>query len=218
MEPDRIARAIKRFWILILALAVVGGAVGVVRAKTGDPVYKSTATALIASDPSNGSQNVSGSAIVVGAIAPTLVEMGTSNSILSAVSKSTGTSTDALKGLVSVSNPTGTLLIEVSATGSTPEKARTTAAAEMKALGAATKDMTLAEGTSAASLALNDVDKASLPTAPVGPSKTRYGLVGIIVGGLVGLVVALIADSRRKRGAVDVGPAAVSAAPTADEH
>ena len=82
------------------------------------------------------------------------------------------------------------------------------AQAEIKALGKVVGNLSVKVQEETA-LNLNDVDTASLPSAPSGPSKTRYLLYGGVIGAGVGAGVCsyLYVLSRLKR------PTAPAAAP-----
>ena len=148
------------------------------------------------------------SSTLISAVMPTLVELGTSQPVLDDVAAMTGIAPNEINHSITVTNPENTLIIEVSADASSAEKAQMIAQAEIKALGKVVSNLSVKVQEETA-LNLNDVDTASLPAAPSGPSKARYLLYGGVIGAGVGAGVCsyLYVLSRLKR------PTAPAAAP-----
>lgn len=192
MEPELIIEALRRRFILIVAHILVGLTAGVGLAAFGTPVFESSASAIVVADETN----VSGSQLIVASIMPTIVQIGTSENLLAQVSQEQGLPVRDLKNNVSVANPTTTFMLEIKARGSSPEQAQQIAASEVKFLRNKISEMSVSLSGRPAQLALTDVDTASLPTAPVGPSKARYGIVGGVLGATLGVLIALALDSR----------------------
>jgi len=178
MEPDQIVGALRRHALLALAHIVVGAIIGFVVALVSTPVYTSHTSALVAADGGGGTRSISSSSTT---IMPTVVEIGTSRSVVDQVAASTGIDRDKITGAVELSNKTNSLIVEVTARGSSPQEAQAIAQAEVSALRNVVGDMSVQQQEDV-TLTLTDVDAASLPTSPSGPSHTRYALIGAIVG------------------------------------
>jgi len=142
MEPHEILTLVRRFTPLLLAHLVLGAIVGYSIAYFSPPVYTSKASALVAAD-GNGTQSVSSSSTLISAVMPTLVQLGTSQPVLDDVAASTGVDPSEVSHAITVTNPPNTLLIEVSAEASSPEKAQMIAQAEIKALRKVVGDMSV---------------------------------------------------------------------------
>lgn len=188
MEPDQIVGALRRHALLALAHIVVGAIIGFVVALVSTPVYTSHTSALVAADGGGGTRSISSSSTT---IMPTVVEIGTSRSVVDQVAASTGIDRDKITGAVELSNKTNSLIVEVTARGSSPQEAQAIAQAEVSALRNVVGDMSVQQQEDV-TLTLTDVDAASLPTSPSGPSHTRYALIGAIVGAVLGVVTALL--------------------------
>lgn len=188
-------------WLAHLALGVV---VGLIVASTAAPVYTSTASALVAANASDGSRSVSSASTIINAVMPTIVQLSTSASALSEVAQATGVDESEVKQAVSVSSSTNSLIINVSATATSAETAQAIAEAEVTALRHIVSELSVSPQEETY-LTLTDVDAASLPTEPSGPSQVRYGVYGGVVGAAVGLVVSLVLFRRRANNAADDG-------------
>ena len=113
MEPDQIVSALRRHAPLALAHVVLGAVIGLVIAFLSPPVYSSHTKALVAADGGDGTQGVSSASSVITSIMPTLVEIGTSQSVVDKVAASTGIDQSRISGAVTLSNPTNNLIIDV---------------------------------------------------------------------------------------------------------
>lgn len=196
MEPELIIEALRRRFILIVAHVVVGLAAGIAFAAFGTPVFASSATAIVVTNSQGSDSNVSGSQLIVASIMPTIVQLGSSHSLQAQVAQDTGLPIEQVKGNISVANPTTTFMVEVTAHGATAAQAQQLADAEVKAMRKQITSMSVTLSGQPAQLSLADVDTANLPTAPVGPSKVRYGIVGAVLGSTLGVLIALALDSR----------------------
>ena len=180
MEPHEILVLVRRFTHLLLAHLVLGAVAGYAIAAFSPPVFTSTASAFVAAGK-DGTQSVTSSSTLISAVMPTLVELGTSQPVLDDVGAMTGIDPNEINHSITVTNPENTLIIKVSADASSAEKAQLIAQAEIKALGKVVGNLSVKVQEETA-LNLNDVDTASLPSAPSGPSKTRYLLYGGVIG------------------------------------
>ena len=207
MEPHEILVLVRRFTHLLLAHLVLGAVAGYAIAAFSPPVFTSTASAFVAAGK-DGTQSVTSSSTLISAVMPTLVELGTSQPVIDDVGAMTGIDPNEINHSITVTNPENTLIIKVSADASSAEKAQMIAQAEIKALGKVVSNLSVKVQEETA-LNLNDVDTASLPAAPSGPSKARYLLYGGVIGAGVGAGVCsyLYVLSRLKR------PTAPAAAP-----
>lgn len=211
MEPYEVLALVRRFTPLLLAHLVLGAIAGYAVAAFSPPVFTSTASAFVAAGK-DGTQSVTSSSTLISAVMPTLVELGTSQPVLDDVAAMTGVAPNEINHAITVTNPENTLIIEVSADASSAEKAQMIAQAEIQALRKFMGDRYVAGNPSSpekSTINLNDVDTASLPAAPSGPSKARYLLYGGVIGAGVGAGVCsyLYVLSRLKR------PTAPAAAP-----
>ncbi|MBE6481639.1 MAG: hypothetical protein E7Z94_04545 [Actinomyces ruminicola] len=211
-EADRIGGLLKLapLWLAHLVLGVI---FGVVFATLSGPVYTSTASALVAADTSDGGRSVSSATNIINTVMPTIVQLSTSDSVLSEVAQTTGIDQSELKRAVTVTSSTNSLIITVSATASSAETAQVIAEAEVAALRRMVSELSITPQDETG-LSLTDIDAASLPSAPSGPSKARYGAFGGIIGATIGLAVSFLL-LRTRMSSDDKGPAPNTATPPA---
>jgi len=106
MEPDQIVSALRRHAPLALAHIVLGAIIGLAVALLSPPVYSSHTKALVAADGGGGTHSVSSASSVITNIMPTLVEIGTSQSVVDRVSSSTGVDRSKVAGAVKLEGGT----------------------------------------------------------------------------------------------------------------
>ncbi|WP_168708156.1 MULTISPECIES: YveK family protein [Actinomyces] len=204
MYTDDILTLLWKHAPLIVIHITIGALLGLGTAVLGSPVYTSTASGLVAAEGNAGARSVTSANTIITAVMPTLAKIGTSNSVLTEVANSTGIDKGEIEHSISVSNTENSLIIEVTAQSSSPERAQKIAAAEIEAIRNIIGTLSV-RAQEEASLTLTDIDTASLPASPSAPSRKRNSLYGAILGGAAGLIVALSINYSRRQTEEDDG-------------
>ena len=202
MEPDRILAALRKHIILVTAHALMGALLGFGLGSFLPRQYTSTTSVLVYTSQNDGSQGLTGSAALTSTIMPTLIELGNSRSVAAEVARSTGADPGRVAGAISLTNPVGTLLIEIRATATAADLAHDLAAAEVDALGKRVGKMSLKAGADNSPLALTSVDDPTVPTRSGGTSRLTTAFLGMAAGLLIGAGFAVGLDARATRRAV----------------
>lgn len=202
MEPDRILAALRKHIILVTAHALMGALLGFGLGSFLPRQYTSTTSVLVYTSQNDGSQGLTGSAALTSTIMPTLIELGNSRSVVAEVARSTGADPGRVAGAISLTNPVGTLLIEIRATATAADLAHDLAAAEVDALGKRVGKMSLKAGADNSPLALTSVDDPTVPTHSGGTSRLTTAFLGLAAGLLIGAGFAVGLDARATRRAV----------------
>lgn len=202
MEPDRILAALRKHIILVTAHALMGALLGFGLGSFLPRQYTSTTSVLVYTSQNDGSQGLTGSAALTSTIMPTLIELGNSRSVIAEVARSTGADPGRVAGAISLTNPVGTLLIEIRATATAADLAHDLAAAEVDALGKRVGKMSLKAGADNSPLALTSVDDPTVPTRSGGTSRLTTAFLGMAAGLLIGAGFAVGLDARATRRAV----------------
>ena len=202
MEPDRILAALRKHIILVTAHALMGALLGFGLGSFLPRQYTSTTSVLVYTSQNDGSQGLTGSAALTSTIMPTLIELGNSRSVAAEVARSTGADPGRVAGAISLTNPVGTLLIEIRATATAADLAHDLAAAEVDALGKRVGKMSLKAGADNSPLALTSVADPTVPTRSGGTSRLTTAFLGLAAGLLIGAGFAVGLDARATRRAV----------------
>lgn len=214
MELRDYLRIVRAHWIGIVVCAVLGIAVASGWAILQPKEYTAEATGYVVvntgSDNSNG--DATSNALVGNSLAlskvKSYVQMGSWKSVAAdAISElKLNTTPEALVGHVKVTNPDSTVILQVTATGPTPEQARDLASAWVR--GMQTEINKVEGGTAAkpATIGLSVADSARLPTSPSSPKVKLALVIGLLIGLVVGAAYAFLRYTldRRVRSAESV--------------
>ncbi|MFC4139894.1 MULTISPECIES: polysaccharide biosynthesis tyrosine autokinase [unclassified Microbacterium] len=209
MELRDYTRALRRHWIAIVVMTLLGVGVGFGWAWIQTPVYQADASGLIQVKATDGTVLSPGQGDSLAKTkVPTYLEMAQWRQVAEQVAQQLDLTTppQSLIQMVTVTNPEGTAIVKVTAQGESPEAARNLAEAWVKGL-IVVIDQT--EGTGAVNSAPANIvlaESAALPTSPVFPDKRMAMLVGGILGlggGIAFAMMRAISD-RRIRATDDV--------------
>jgi capsular exopolysaccharide synthesis family protein len=198
MELRSYLQIVRAHWLAIIALTVLGGVVGFGWAFIQPKVYMADASGYV----SAGNNDDTGNALVGDNLAQSKVKSYIDIGASRAVAQSAiddlgldGVAPERLVNRINVTNPSGTALLKVSATGATPTEARDLAEAWLR--GIATQIQVVENGgtaptTDSGIVRLVPLDSAVLPGSPTSPN-TRLAIgIGLIAGLIGGIAYALI--------------------------
>ena len=117
---------LKRCWWLMLAvLVVVGSSTYLIMKQTHDPKYTSTATIYVTGGAAETDKVTTSNVSIATTLVKDFDVLIKSNNILQGVYNRTGAmlTTDQLKSMVSITNPTGTRVLQISVTAGDPVSA-----------------------------------------------------------------------------------------------
>ncbi len=185
---------LRRYWLVIIALAVLGGAAAFLYGRSLPAEYSSSAAVMVIPQRGdNTSDLVQGSNYVQGLV-QTYAVLAASPLVLRPVIDELGlTETPTrLADRVTVGNPLNTQIIEISVADSDPLQAQKIAAAITTSLSGAVDDLSPKDSTGAAAVELATIAPARLPQAPTGPNTRLYDLMGLAAGLALGIAYALV--------------------------
>ncbi|WP_404443975.1 polysaccharide biosynthesis tyrosine autokinase [Microbacterium marinum] len=207
MELGEYLRGLRRHWLAVLAMTVLGFALAFGWAQIQTPIYEATASGLVKSTESANN----GVLPVYDSIAmqklPTYLEMAGWEEVAQGAIDTLELSItpQQVAQLVSVENPAATALIQVTARGSSAGDAAALAEAWISAL---TDSINRLEGgeSGVAPVSIYLASSAAVPTTPVYPDVRAASIVGAVLGLGFGIGFALIrtASDRRVRVADDI--------------
>ncbi len=195
MELSDYVRVLRSYWVGVLTLLILGIAVAGGWSLLQPKVYTADASGYVAAQ---GATDL-GTSMVGDQLAQSKVksylDIGTWRSVAEfAITELKLTTTpDALVKQVSVSNPTNTVIIQVSASAATPEAARDLAEAWIRGI---IKQIDQIEGSAGQTAPVTVIpgDSALLPTAPSSPNWKLNLALGALIGLLLGVGYAIVRD------------------------
>lgn len=204
------AAALRRYWLAIVLMIVIGVAAGYGWAKLQTPIYQADASGYIkvtaaADQEMYGPGQTDG---LAQSKVPTYLDMSSWRTVATTAAEELGVSTppEVLVQRITVANPDGTAILKFTAQGASPEEASALASAWVTALAA---EIDKVEGTGKPGTAPMTIllgESASVPSAPVFPDTKLAMIIGFVIGLGGGIAFALLralAD-RRLRSADDV--------------
>ncbi|MCD2441016.1 polysaccharide biosynthesis tyrosine autokinase [Agromyces sp. SYSU K20354] len=208
MELRDYLRGLRRHWIAILLMTLVGAGAGYGWTLLQTPVYVAGASGYVSS---TGVEDLGTSTLgdsLARSKVPTYLEIAGFRTVAEHAIEELGLSTtpEALVQRIEVSNPDNTTFIKVSAQGSSPQEARALAEAWIDAMKLEVDKME-GDGTAgSAPVTILPGDEASLPSSPSFPDVQTAVMVGGILGLGFGIAFAMIrtVSDRRIRAAEDV--------------
>lgn len=188
---DLMALMLKRWWVLALGVAV-GLGLALLGLRVVTPTYEATATQLIKGVPGSGTGAPYLAAQFAVARAKSYPAFIYSASVLDNIRSDLGQQyTDVrLREQLSASNPVDTPLVNITATGETPEEAQSLANSASRHLARFITQIETVSGSTP--VIVETAVQAGLPTTPASPRPTLYIAMGL-AGGLALGVVALFA-------------------------
>lgn len=181
----------RRYWVL-LVLVLVGTAGGYAVGHAKTPEYTATSRSFV-SVPTNGSiaQQYQGTQLSISYVS-TYAKIATSYAVATATATALHLplSVGQVQGRLKASVETGTLLVDITATDSDPQRA----AALANAAGQALHSISLGLDTSATPVKTQVIDPAVVPGAPTGPGPSRDLALGIVFGLVVGAALIVLLE------------------------
>jgi capsular exopolysaccharide synthesis family protein len=200
MELKDYVRIVLAHWLGVLLLAVAGVAGAVAYNVTQPKVYEATATGYVTAGASNNTSEATLADSLAKAKVTSYVAVATSTKVADRVISTLGLQTTpaVLIGDIKVGQPTGTVLLDISARDGDPAQAQrladawvTALAAEIKTLDTGGQSTTTSGSAGTDGLHIETLSQAS-PGSLVLPRTKLNLLAGLVLGLLLGLAYALV--------------------------
>lgn len=208
---DLLGLILRRWWVIALGV-VLGAGLALLALRVVPPTYTATATQLIKGVPGSGTGAPYLAAQFAVARAKSYPAFIYSSTVLDNIRSDMGSQfTDGrLREQLSAGNPVDTPLVNVTATGATPQEAQNLANSASRHLARFITQIETVSGT--APVIVETAVQAGLPASPSSPQPTLFLALGLTGGFAVGVVGVLVwgavasrAKTRGARRALDEG-------------
>ena len=208
MELRDYVRGLRRHWIAILLMTLLGLGAGYGWTLLQTPVYEAGASGYVVStEKADIGTSTMGDSLARSKVNSYLDIAGWKETSENAIEiLGLNTTPEALVGSVTVDNPADTVIIKITAQAGSPQAASELASAWIRAMKTVIDDIE-GDGTEdSAPVTIVPADSASLPTSPVFPDVQTSIIVGGVLGLGFGIAFAMIrtVSDRRIRAAEDV--------------
>lgn len=196
--------AIRRSWVWIVALTLLGVIAGGLLAMSQPKEYRSTASLFVTAGQAESANELAQGSTYVQNLVVSYTTLATSAIVLEPVVKelSLPMSAGALAAKVHAQAPPGTVIINVEAVDADPARAQRIAAASATSLTKAVDNVSPKTKGGDSSISLTLIAPAQTPSSPSSPNLRVFFGVGTTAGLAAGLVVAMIRWANRSaRGA-----------------
>lgn len=186
--------SLKKYWLVIVALTVLGGTAGYLYAQTQPEVYRSQASVMvIPARGDNTSELVQGSNYVQNLV-QTYAVVATSPTVLNPVIRDLDldVTPQALASTITVESPLNTVVLQIAVVSSQPEFAKTIADAVAEELADAVRDLSPQNAENQPAVRIETIAPARVPQFPIGPNVRMLTLAGALAGLAAGVVFALL--------------------------
>ncbi len=186
--------ALRKNWLVIVALTVIGAIAGFGYAQLQPELYRSQSTAIvIPARGDNTSELVQGSNYVQNLV-QTYAVVATSPAVLTPVIDKLGlqTSPQALAGTITVESPLNTVVLTISVVSRNPETAQMIADAVATQLAVAVQQLSPQNADDQPAVRIETIAPARVSAFPVSPNVRLLITVGALAGLVLGVVFALL--------------------------
>lgn len=186
--------SLKKYWLVIVALTVLGAGAGYLYAQSQPEVFRSQATVMvIPARGDNTSELVQGSNYVQNLV-QTYAVVATSPTVLTPVIRDLDldVTPQALASTITVEAPLNTVVLQIAVVSTQPEFAKRIADAVAAELAQAVRDLSPQNADDQPAVRVETISPARLPQFPIGPNVRMLTLAGALVGLAAGVVFALL--------------------------
>ncbi|MGN6427585.1 MAG: polysaccharide biosynthesis tyrosine autokinase [Leifsonia sp.] len=194
MDLHQYLLAIRKRWITIVALILVGAAAGFVVAAQTTPVYRSTASVFIsARQGDNTSELLQGSTFAQNVV-QSYAALATTESVLKPAMDAVGYkgTYNSFAGKITAETPINTVIINISADDPDPSKAQDIASAVTSSLSDAISAIAPKTSAHQPAITTSVIAAATLPKAPISPNRSLSIMLGAAAGLALGLIYAVM--------------------------
>jgi capsular exopolysaccharide synthesis family protein len=182
---------------MVIALAsVLGAGVSYGAASLQTPVYQATASLYFALNHGTSASDLNQGSTYTQNQMLSFAQLATSSRVLEPVIDDLGLDATprGLARAIEVSIPQDTVILRVTASSTSPQRAADVANAVAESLTATVLEVAPKGPEQTPTISAETIDEAVVPLFQTTPNKTRDALLGAIVGALVGIVSALLAS------------------------
>lgn len=193
--------AVRKYWLLILGLAVVGAGAGFAVSSSATPQFQSTASLYFALDQGTSGADLNQGSTYTQNQMLSFARLASSSRVLDPVIEDLGLDAETrdLVRSVEVTIPQDTVILEVTAASGSPERAAQIANAISQELVAVVQEVVSRGGQGSARITASVIDEAVPPVVQSSPDKLRDTALAGLLGLLAGIVLAFAlaaADTR----------------------
>lgn len=208
MELTDYVAALRKRWIILVIVALLGAGAGLAMARTTAPAYRSTTKVFVSLAHGETVGELVQGTLYTQNLVESFAQLSTTPAVLDPVIERLGldVTSKTLGRSVSADAPLNTMFVEISATSSDPRRAATIADAVAAQLATTVRDIAPSGAAGTDTVRMSVVSPAEPAKAPFTPNTKLSVMTGGAVGAVLGVavVLALTLLDTRVRSAKDV--------------
>ncbi|ALX66287.1 polysaccharide biosynthesis tyrosine autokinase [Microbacterium sp. XT11] len=187
--------AIRKFWYVIIGMAVIGGAVAYGISSTTTPQFQSTATLYFAMNQGTTGTDLNQGSTYTQSQMLSFAQLATSSRVLAPVIDDLGldSTPKELTRNIAITIPQDTTILSVEVTSTSAKRAAEIANAISEELSGAVEEIVAKSVDQKPTIVPSVIDEAVVPQFQSLPNKSRDGALGGVLGLVLGILVAFIA-------------------------
>lgn len=189
------ARTLRVRWRLIMACVIlgVGGAALAVSRQT--PIYQASSQLFVSTTDQTTVSGLLQSGSLASERVQSYIQFVDSPRVTTIVARALGLPPDGLGATITATSPTNTVLIDISVTSTSPQRAQAVANATGPAFAQVIAQIESPASAKSSPVKLSTVRSADLPRSPVSPKKKLDLALGLLLGLLVGVGGAVLRET-----------------------
>lgn len=194
MELSDYLRVLRKFWISIAAVVLIGLAGGAIVSLLATPTYTSSASLFLTVQTADSAGELASGSSYTERQVKSFAEVAEAPVVLQPVIDGLGLDVTpaALAQRVTVSVPTNTSILDVAVVDTDPQRAAATAQAIAEGLVATVAEVAPKDGTGQATVQARIISPSTVPTAWTSPKVAQNLLLGALVGAFLGVGQGLL--------------------------
>lgn len=186
--------ALRKQWIAIVAVTVLGAVAGFTVGKLTSPTFQATSQIFVGATAGNTVSELAQGSTFTQNMVQSYVQLATTPAVLDPVIEDLNIDSSAknLAKRVRVETPINTFLITITVQAVDPDEAAETANAIAAQLPQTVEALTPSTSVEGTGITLTTVAKATPPNFPIAPNTKLYALLGLVLGGALGVAYALL--------------------------
>jgi capsular exopolysaccharide synthesis family protein len=193
MDPHDYLKALRKRWLVITLLGVLGAGVGYVYANSLPDVYQSTSAVFVSSTQGDTTSELVQGSTYTQNLVQSYAALATTPKVLAPVITQLGlnmTPTQLAKK-ISANTPLNTVLIEITVSDGSPEQAAAIANSVSESLTTTATALSPVSTGAKSSIAMSVVTPAQASANPVAPNRRLIQLSGLVIGLAIGVLYAI---------------------------
>jgi len=189
----RVWDALRKFWVVIIALTVLGGLAGFGLSASVTPVFQSAATLFFSLSQGNSASDLNQGSTYTQNQMLSFAQLATSSIVLEPVigELDLDTTPRLLARSIEVTNPLNTVILQIKASSTDPDLAARIANSVAYSLTDIVEQVSPTSAEGSATISARLVDDAVVAKVQALPNKTRDTVLGAAVGLLLGVLAAI---------------------------